>query len=141
MACGSPWSCANSVITYRSRYSGVLQPAPALDLMLADPGNPRGLAFQLVTAGILLNEIAGTQDAALAGIATTLLGTADAMVRTVEAAPDQARAATRLPPRLRDLRDEVAGLSNRVSRRYFALLPTARSVGIDSEAPARLGAA
>jgi uncharacterized alpha-E superfamily protein len=131
----------DSVITYRSRYSGVLQPAPALDLMLADPGNPRGLAFQLVTAGVLLNEIAGTQEASLAGIATTLLASADAMVRTVEAAQDQARAATRLPPRLRDLRDEVAGLSNRVSRRYFALLPTARSIGIDSEAPARLGAA
>ena len=45
----------DSVITYRSRYSGVLQPAPALDLMLADPGNPRGLAFQLVTAATLLN--------------------------------------------------------------------------------------
>jgi uncharacterized circularly permuted ATP-grasp superfamily protein/uncharacterized alpha-E superfamily protein len=131
----------DSVITYRSRYSGVLQPAPALDLMLADPGNPRGLAFQLVTAGFLLNEIAGTQDATLAGIATTLLASADAMVRTVEAAPDQARTATQLPSRLRDLRDDVAGLSNRVSRRYFALLPTARSVGIDSEAPARLGAA
>jgi uncharacterized alpha-E superfamily protein len=131
----------DSVITYRSRYSGVLQPAPALDLMLTDPGNPRGLAFQLVTAATLLNEIAGTQDAAMAGIATTLLATADAMVRGVEAAQDQGHAATRLPSRLRDLRDEVAGLSNRVSRRYFALLPTARSVGIDSEAPARLGAA
>ncbi len=131
----------DSVITYRSRYSGVLQPAPALDLMLADPGNPRGLAFQLLTAAALLNEIAGTQDAALAGIATTLLATADAMVHGVATAPDQARAATLLPSQLRDLRDEVAGLSNRVSRRYFALLPTARSVGIDSEAPARLGAA
>ncbi len=131
----------DSVITYRSRYSGVLQAAPALDLMLTDPGNPRGLAFQLVTAGTLLNEIAGTQDATLAGIATTLLATSEAMVQGVAAAQDQARAATLLPTRLRDLRDEVAGLSNRVSRRYFALLPTARSVGIEGEAPARLGAA
>jgi uncharacterized alpha-E superfamily protein len=132
----------DSVITYRSRYSGVLQPAPALDLMLADPGNPRGLAFQLTAAATLLNEIAGTQDATLAGIATTLLGQADAMVRSVAAAPDQARAATLLPPRLRALRDSVADLSDRVSRRYFALLPTARSVvGIEGEAPALLGAA
>ena len=37
----------DSVITYRSRYLAVLQPAPALDLILADEGNPRGLAFQL----------------------------------------------------------------------------------------------
>jgi hypothetical protein len=36
----------------------------------------------------------------------------------------------------------VADLSDRVSRRYFALLPTARSVvGIEGEAPALLGAA
>jgi uncharacterized circularly permuted ATP-grasp superfamily protein/uncharacterized alpha-E superfamily protein len=131
----------DSVITYRSRYSGVLQPAPALDLMLADPGNPRGLAFQLVTAGTLLNEIAGTQDAALAGIATTLLAAAESMVRGVETAQDQGRAATLLPPRLRELRDAVADLSDRVSRRYFALLPTARSVGIEAAAPVLLGAA
>ncbi len=131
----------DSVITYRSRYSGVLQPAPALDLMLADQGNPRGLAFQLATAATLLHEISGTQDAALAGIATTLLAGAEAIVRGVEAAQDQGRAATLLPARLRALRDDVAELSNRVSRRYFALLPTARSVGIVGEAPARLGAA
>ncbi|HVC63362.1 MAG TPA: circularly permuted type 2 ATP-grasp protein [Acetobacteraceae bacterium] len=131
----------DSVITYRSRYSGVLQPAPALDLMLADPGNPRGLAFQLVTAGTLLHEIAGIQDAALPGIAATLLAGAEAMVRDVQAAPDQARAATLLPPRLRALRDDMADLSDLVSRRYFALLPTARSVGIEGGTPALLGAA
>jgi uncharacterized circularly permuted ATP-grasp superfamily protein/uncharacterized alpha-E superfamily protein len=131
----------DSVITYRSRYSGVLQPAPALDLMLADPGNPRGVAFQLATAATLLNEIAGTQDATLAGIATSLQRSADAIVRGVEEATDQGRAATLLPPHLRDLRDAVADLSDRISRRYFALLPTARSVGIEGEAPALLGAA
>jgi uncharacterized alpha-E superfamily protein len=118
-----------------------LQPAPALDLMLADPGNPRGVAFQLATAATLLNEIAGTQDATLAGIATSLQQSADAIVRGVEEATDQGRAATLLPPRLRDLRDAVADLSDRISRRYFALLPTARSVGIEGEAPALLGAA
>ena len=131
----------DSVITYRSRYSGVLQPAPALDLMLADPGNPRGLAFQLATAAALLQQVAGTQDAALAGIATTLLAEADGMVRRVANAPDQARAATLLPPRLREQRDAVADLSDRISQRYFALLPTARSVGLEGKAPALLGAA
>ena len=40
----------DSVITYRTRYLAVLQPAPALDLILADEGNPRGLAFQLAAA-------------------------------------------------------------------------------------------
>jgi len=131
----------DSVITYRSRYSGVLQPAPALDLMLADEGNPRGLAFQLVTAATLLHEIAGTQDSTLAGIAQTLQAAADSMVRGVVAAQDQARAATLLPPRLRALRDDVADLSDRISQRYFALLPTAHSVGLEGEVPALLGVA
>ena len=35
----------DSAITYRSRYFDVLQPAPVLDLVLADQGNPRGLGF------------------------------------------------------------------------------------------------
>ena len=131
----------DSVITYRGRYAGVLQPAPALDLVLADEGNPRGLAFQLVAAASLLQQIAGTQDTSLAGLATALREEAEAMVRGVETAPDQARAATLLPPRLRALRDAVAELSDRLSRRYFALLPTARSVGVEAEAPALRGAA
>jgi hypothetical protein len=63
------------------------------------------------------------------------------MVQTVAAVADQARAATLLPPRLRALRDSVAELSDRLSRRYFALLPTARSVGVEAEAPVLLGAA
>ena len=64
----------DSVITYRSRYAGVLQPAPALDLMLADEGNPRGLAFQLVTAAsAAAARSPASQDAALAGLAASLL--------------------------------------------------------------------
>ena len=54
------------------------------------------------------------------------------MVRTVVEAADQSVAALFLPARLRSLRDAVADLSDRVSRRYFALLPTARTVGIEA---------
>ncbi|HVN39854.1 MAG TPA: circularly permuted type 2 ATP-grasp protein [Myxococcota bacterium] len=39
---------AESAITYRRRYRGELQAAPALDLLLTDETNPRALAFQLV---------------------------------------------------------------------------------------------
>ena len=131
----------DSVITYRSRYAGVLQPAPALDLVLADEGNPRGLAYQVVTASSLLQRIAGSQDGSLAGLAASLRQELEAMVYSVESAAQQTRAATLLPPRLRALRDAVADLSDRVSRRYFALLPTARSVGVEAEPPALLGAA
>jgi uncharacterized circularly permuted ATP-grasp superfamily protein/uncharacterized alpha-E superfamily protein len=123
----------DSVITYRSRYLAVLQPAPALDLMLADDGNPRGLAYQLVAAQRMLADIAGAADTSLVGMATGLLDAVQAMVRDVADAPDQERAALALPGRLRSLRDDVAELSDRLSRRYFALLPTARAVGLGRE--------
>lgn len=38
---------ADSVITYRTRYPGVLEVAPVLDLLLTDETNPRSVAFQL----------------------------------------------------------------------------------------------
>jgi len=50
----------------------------------------------------------------------------------VSEAADQSVAALFLPARLRRLRDAVAELSDRVSRRYFALLPTTRTVGIEA---------
>jgi uncharacterized circularly permuted ATP-grasp superfamily protein/uncharacterized alpha-E superfamily protein len=38
---------ADSSMTYRRRYQGSVQPAGVIDLLLADEGNPRSLAFQL----------------------------------------------------------------------------------------------
>jgi uncharacterized alpha-E superfamily protein len=38
---------ANSAMTYRSRYVFGPDPAPVLDLLLADETNPRSVAFQL----------------------------------------------------------------------------------------------
>jgi len=131
----------DSVITYRNRYLSVLQPAPALDLMLADDGNPRGLAFQLVAARALLAEIAGAADTSLAGVTTGLLDEVQVMVRSVAEAADPEQAALLMPDKLRALRDGVAELSDRLSRRYFALLPTARSVGAGAPALQVRGAA
>jgi uncharacterized circularly permuted ATP-grasp superfamily protein/uncharacterized alpha-E superfamily protein len=131
----------DSSITYRSRYLAVLQPAPALDLLLADDGNPRGLAFQLVAMRALLSEIASGGDNALATAAAALQDEPQAMVRSISDAADQSVAALFLPARLRALRDAVAELSDRVSRRYFALLPTARTVGIDAPSRPLRGAA
>lgn len=39
---------SDSLMTYRRRYLSSLQPAPVLDLLIADETNPRSLAFQLV---------------------------------------------------------------------------------------------
>jgi uncharacterized alpha-E superfamily protein len=131
----------DSLITYRSRYLTVLQPAPALDLMLADDGNPRGLAFQLAAMRALLSEIADGGDNSLTVDAAALQDEPQSMVRMVSEASDQSVAALILPARLRALRDAVAELSDRVSRRYFALLPTARTVGVEASSRSVRGAA
>ena len=121
----------DSVITYRTRYLAVLQPAPALDLMLADEGNPRGLAFQLIAARELLREIAEDGDSLL-GALDPLLREARAIVQDVLHAADQMAAAAELPERLRTLERAVAAVADRVSRRYFTLLPVARSLGTEN---------
>ncbi|MEN0074488.1 MAG: circularly permuted type 2 ATP-grasp protein [Paracraurococcus sp.] len=119
----------DSVITYRSRYLTALQPAPVLDLVLADEGNPRGLAFQLEAARDMLADLEGEGGGPLSQLAQSLLEEARAMVREVAEAPSQAEAVLRLRPRLAALEGEVATLSNRIARRWFALLPAPHSLG------------
>jgi uncharacterized alpha-E superfamily protein len=122
----------DSVITYRTRYLSVLQPAPALDLILADDGNPRGLAFQLRAIRNLLREIVEDGDSLLATV-DPLTQEVAAIIRDTLQARDQMVTATTLPPRLRAIEAEIAALSDRVSRRYFALLPIARSLGMEDD--------
>jgi uncharacterized circularly permuted ATP-grasp superfamily protein/uncharacterized alpha-E superfamily protein len=131
----------DSEITYRSRYLSVLQPAAALDVMLADDSNPRGLAFQLSAARRTLANMSAAPDASLVALADGLREDVLTMVRDVADAADQERAALALPDRLRGLRDGVAELSDRLSRRYFALLSTARAVGIGLDGQRARGAA
>lgn len=121
----------DSAITYRSRYLNVLQAAPVLDLVLADQGNPRGLAFQLVAMHGLLDEL-GSENGVremLAGSAAGLLAEIEILVTEVLAAPDQAKAASALPARLTDFMAELDGLSARITRRYFAVLPAIQRLG------------
>jgi hypothetical protein len=49
----------DSVITYRARYLSVMQAGAVLDLVMADEGNPRGLAYQLAATRDLLAELGG----------------------------------------------------------------------------------
>jgi uncharacterized alpha-E superfamily protein len=142
----------DSAITYRSRYLTVIQPAPVLDLVLADQGNPRGLAFQLLSIHTLLDELSGSgahgvpgvgEDGRelMAGAAAGLLAEAEALVAEVLAAGDQAAAAAALPPRLAAIGAGLTALSDRITRRYFALLPAAQALGWDGAAPALQGMA
>lgn len=124
----------DSVITYRTRYLAVLQPAPALDLILADEGNPRGLAFQLAAMRDLLREMVEDGDSLLTSVDPLLREVGD-IVQDVLRSPDQMGATALLPPRLRKLEQAITAIADRVSRRYFTLLPVARSLGLESDGP------
>ncbi len=52
---------ADSSMTYRRRYMAALQVAPVLDLLLADAGNPRAVAFQLERLAEHLHELPPTE--------------------------------------------------------------------------------
>ncbi len=123
----------DSAITYRSRYFGVVQPAPVLDLVLADQGNPRGLGFQLAAMHSALDELAEGGGAVpgerLALVAAGLLAEAEALVAGVLGASDQAAAAAAAPARLLAMGARLAALSDGISRRYFALLPAVQALG------------
>ncbi|WP_052401334.1 circularly permuted type 2 ATP-grasp protein [Muricoccus aerilatus] len=128
----------DSVITYRTRYLHLLQPAPALDLVMADPANPRGLVFQLAAAEALLAGVEGGGDPTLSGWAGRLRREGEAMAAEVAEASDPALAATRLSPRLLSLENSVGTLSDAIGRRYFTLVAAPRLLGVDTaEVPVR----
>ena len=113
----------DSVLTYRSRYLSVLQPAPVLDLVLADPGNPRGLAFQLMGARATLIELAGEDGAPLTMMLDDAIDETGAIVAELVEAADQAHAAACVAGRLRRIEGQVADVSDALGRQYFTLLP------------------
>jgi uncharacterized circularly permuted ATP-grasp superfamily protein/uncharacterized alpha-E superfamily protein len=93
----------DSVITYRTRYLAVLQP-----------------------------EIVEEGDSLVSAMEPLLQETRD-IVQDVLDSPDQTGTTARLPPRLRKLEAAIGAVADRVSRRYFTLLPVARSLGVESE--------
>lgn len=119
----------DSVITYRSRYLTTLQPSPVLDLVLADPSNPRGVAFQCNEIRARLAAISNGSEAELVRAAGALQAEAEAIAAGLVDLPDQATAAAALPDRLEALRAAIGALSDRVTRRYFALLPAVQTIG------------
>jgi uncharacterized circularly permuted ATP-grasp superfamily protein/uncharacterized alpha-E superfamily protein len=130
----------DSVITYRARYLAVLQPAPALDLILADEGNPRGLAFQLLAIRDLLRQVTEEGDSLLRDVDRASREARD-IVNDVSRSSDQAQIAGRLTDRLAALESLIETIADRVSRRYFTLLPIARSLTRDPDPVGRSGAA
>ena len=119
----------DSVITYRSRYLTALQPAPVLDLVLADDRNPRGLASQFSMVRDLLAELSGDADSPLPAAASELVEEIRAIATRVADAEDQVAAAASVPAHLKTIAAGTAALSDRITNRYFSLLPAAYRLG------------
>lgn len=123
----------DSAITYRSRYLSALQAAPVLDLVLADPTNPRALAYQLRHVEARLAEVGGAPEGELAMAAGRLRAEVEAVVEGVASADEPALEAVALPEVLRALGAGVAALSDAIARRYFSHVPAAQALGFGDE--------
>ena len=113
----------DSAITYRARYFGRLELAPALDLILADPANPRALASQLDAAERLLASLGEVGGADLRPRAAALRDRTAALLTpkplpTLTAELQQAGAA-------------VLDLRRAVTRRYVDLLPEMHTLELE----------
>ncbi len=120
----------DSTLTYRARYLSVVQPAPVIDLVVADESNPRALGFQLVAARNTLAVLAGREDAPLAAMFDPAIAEARLMVSDLVGADDQPAVCATLAPRLRAIEAGVAAISDAVMRQYFALLPVTFTDGL-----------
>jgi uncharacterized circularly permuted ATP-grasp superfamily protein/uncharacterized alpha-E superfamily protein len=121
---------ADSQITYRTRYLAVLQPLPVLDLVLADPANPRGLAFQFLAAAEALGEAAQDRSDPLVLEARMLATLAAAAAAEIPAGSEGFAAAVRLPDALRRIEARTGTLSDAIARKYFSHVATTQQVGL-----------
>ena len=117
----------HSMITYRGRYGMRLEPAAALDLLVADADNPRALAFQLAALGADFERLRELGGAEFAAAAARMAGEANAVVARIVGARDPAAEAAHVPDAAARLVREVEHMRARIRRRYFDLLPEVRT--------------
>lgn len=103
---------ADSQISYRQRYLTGIARVPVLDLIALDPGNPRGIAFQVAAISAHLEALPRLSDDGLAEPQQAIARELAAMVATAHAVSfdlDQLYA----------IGNKLAALSEAVARRYF----------------------
>jgi uncharacterized alpha-E superfamily protein len=123
----------DSTITYRSRYLAALQPAPVLDLVLADDTNPRSLAYQLRRLDEHLAALPKRTGELTVLPVAEIANDLNIVVRMFDRG-DVMRQNEGVPlAMLRDLLEESAhglrALSNAVTRAYFTHVPAAQALG------------
>lgn len=125
---------ADSSMTYRRRYQGSVQPAAVLDLLLADEGNPRSLAFQLAAVAEhvehLPREIDSTarspeQRLMLAALTAVRVGDADRL-----AGSDEGIRRTALEALLNEVAQALRAVSDAITHTYLSHLEASRHLAL-----------
>jgi uncharacterized alpha-E superfamily protein len=126
----------DSTITYRTRYLGALEPAPALDLVLLDDSNPRALAFQLGAIHHHLGELgrstAGKIDLPIGESIETLRNAVMLFARDERAWRHEGLALSQLTDALGGMERMLEQLSDDLTRSYFSLVPAPRLLGLST---------
>lgn len=103
---------ADSQISYRQRYLTGIARVPVLDLVALDPGNPRGIAYQVAAIAAHLAKLPVLSDDGLAEPQQAQAAELSAIAATTEAATlDEAGLAA--------MASRLAALSDAIARRYF----------------------
>lgn len=129
-ALGLALELGDGVVTYQARYGAAVQPAAALDLLIADGDNPRSLAFQFARAASLLGGLTGGADAT--AMAQALRTQVEGIAAGVREVSDPARAAACLTSSLRSVEAGTQALMAAVSARFFMPPPRGRVVVLDA---------
>ena len=113
----------DSMPIYRARYTGTPRLAPTLNLLMYDDGHPMALAFHRRSIDRDLDDLArtlsGERERGVPDLPLLPAGTAERLDAN-DAAGEEARAA--LAAQLAALVSGAGELSDRLSRRYFALI-------------------
>jgi uncharacterized circularly permuted ATP-grasp superfamily protein/uncharacterized alpha-E superfamily protein len=112
---------ADSVLSYDLRHAGILAPGPVLEMLLADPNNPRSLGFQCAALSLTLQRLGDDDDAQAARMLQ-------------HEADDLAVRGDDLTTPLANIAARLRLLSDRVQRRFFTLLPEAHQIDDEEEA-------
>jgi uncharacterized alpha-E superfamily protein len=114
---------ADSAMTYRSRYLGVFQAGPVLDLLLLDESNPRSLAFQINRLKILVTDLPRANPQQARGLDKELVSAMHAQLRRTDPRSLAAIAPGGARPQLIELCDAATNflprLSDVISSTYF----------------------
>lgn len=103
---------ADSQISYRQRYLTGIARVPVLDLVALDPGNPRGIAYQVSAIAEHLARLPVLSDDGLAEPQQAHAAELSAIVSIAQAAAlDESR--------LAEIGSRLGSLSDAIARRYF----------------------